>query len=678
MYSEDLELIEGSSFEKWLWIELIGFDNKKNDYGVKEFLNNIGFTPDAVSFLIMNPDFIHTHDGIKEEKIFPPDYCSYGGRPRSRERFRQEWTNYQLQGLIHELHKYRIEVYCSFFNFADILIDGNISKGEWSGNHPELFEMKRNGEKYPLINPLRRFEDMTYYEDFLIEKLVEVLNDYGFDGFHGADGYTSLRMPLAEVDYSDDMVDQFVEMMQIDLPSDIERICEGLPDKIEQRAAWIIKNKRVEWIRFYANRTEGLWRKIADTLHKEGIKVYFNTVWTKDPFEALYRYGVDYRRIAEAGVDGFIVETVEPVLALGGYDGESDSSHYSFMAMLMLIKAYISEAKLMFLNAVRDTCEQWDVIHHAPTLLEKEIYCISNLYNYSLSGKLEHCAEGPVVCLSDSIRYEEWKWLREKWKLGFSLKPQSIEGITLVWSNAAFENQLEDFVQTRRWSTHKIVHELMSRGVPIRAVTNINYVEKVKGAILVTNQHLLPEDELKRVLEYSNGPVIMIGEKSSVGLSPDFQFGDVYTPNELFCEGYRTGQILDFNIQKEAEESLPLDIKDIRDPDTWLKELYFRKVSENFLQNCVRIISDCTGAPKVVSQSDSIKVASFDIGDSNYRILIENDSFYYVTPKIDMGREIEYITVMTDFPLLTVKPEGSIFSVKVPGRGAVVLEMKAK
>jgi len=46
----------------WMWIELIGFDNRATDYGVGDFFRLAGFVPGAISLLMNDPDFIHHHD----------------------------------------------------------------------------------------------------------------------------------------------------------------------------------------------------------------------------------------------------------------------------------------------------------------------------------------------------------------------------------------------------------------------------------------------------------------------------------------------------------------------------------------------------------------------------------------------------------------------------------------
>lgn len=666
---------EKCNFERWLWIDLIGFDNQKNDFGVKEYLDKIGFVPEVMSLFICSPDFIHNHDGMKQDGDFPADFCSYGGHPYSEERERQVWTKYQLKRLIDELHDYKVKVYFSVFT----MFLGNKFHKEWVSEHSEILETRRNGEKNMAINPLKRFRDNKYYEDFFIKKLVEVMNDYGSDGYHGADGYNHLRLPLYEIDYSDDMIEQFIKTKAAKLPENIAEECDGNREQMEKRADWIWRNKRLEWIEFFVNRWEGFYQKVVSALHKEGKQVVVNSSWTRDPFEAIYRYGIDYRKIANTGIDSLIVETVAGPVAIGGQGAIHSHPLYNSLAMLLLIKSYIPDTKLYFLNCIHDMQEQWDVLRHAPTLLEREIYSLSNMYYYDSQGKFKLCVEGLLVTLASCIHNEEWKWLQDKWNLGFSIIiPQRIIGPTLVWSDKAFEKQIYDFIDTRRWTTHRIMYQLMAEGVPIQSSVNVKHLEKVSGTILIINSHLFPEEELKKIFTYKNGPIIVIGGKTKSLPEPDFQFEDVYSPNQLLCGIYGLKKKFKVKIEKDGEGQLPDDMMGLSEPFLFTQELYFREVSDNFLKSCKQIISASTNGVKVLSGEDSVKVLAMEQEEGKLRLLIGNDNYLYVSPEFDIGKDIDSIKVLTKFPGMPVIPQGSKFRVKISGKGMVILDIILK
>ena len=104
--------------ENWCWIELIGFDKDSPDYAVGEFLQRFGRPLEGVVLLFADIGFAVAHRGMECEFTFRPCDCAYGDKDRSEERLRQEWTNYDLRGLIRTLQKKGVKVYFSFFNFC--------------------------------------------------------------------------------------------------------------------------------------------------------------------------------------------------------------------------------------------------------------------------------------------------------------------------------------------------------------------------------------------------------------------------------------------------------------------------------------------------------------------------------------------------------------------------------
>jgi hypothetical protein len=163
-------------YAKWCWIELTGFDNQKSGFGVKEYIDNAGFVPGLVSLLLSSADFVNQHDTAVKDKTFPPDICSYGGRPPCGEgKTQQSWTKQELKKLIAELQKHGVKVYFAVF---DIFLDNTFHQ-EWVNQHREVLATLRNGDQMSSINPLARFKDGTYYEDFFAQKINEVIKDGG-------------------------------------------------------------------------------------------------------------------------------------------------------------------------------------------------------------------------------------------------------------------------------------------------------------------------------------------------------------------------------------------------------------------------------------------------------------------------------------------------------------------
>ncbi len=353
------QLPEG--FENYVWMELIGFDNKAEDFGVERVLQTMGYIPQAFLLLMTSVDFVNLHKGMMEEYPLDSYFCSYAGHPFNDERPRQAWTNVQLKGLIGVLRGREIKVYVSMFDYAS----PNTSLVQ---EHPELKTVGCMDGRLKVWNTIymtKRFADGTYYEDYFLKKGIELMRDYGFDGIHLADGVCRPRLPLQWTEYSDDMLGQ----AGIRIPENCDR------------SAYILQNYRREWLFFCTDRWMGYLKKVINGFHEAGFSVIVNSTWTRDPMESIYRYGVDYNLLATLPIHAIVVENGGPTLelldddAMAGYrQSYSDRKliHHYLRASLLMISACVQKRiPLRPLFPVRDTMEQYDVIHHLPTALQR-------------------------------------------------------------------------------------------------------------------------------------------------------------------------------------------------------------------------------------------------------------------------------------------------------------------
>ena len=56
-----ITVLKESYLNKWIWIELIGFDNQKPDFGVVDYINRCGFLPDGFALLLYWTGFVIDH-----------------------------------------------------------------------------------------------------------------------------------------------------------------------------------------------------------------------------------------------------------------------------------------------------------------------------------------------------------------------------------------------------------------------------------------------------------------------------------------------------------------------------------------------------------------------------------------------------------------------------------------
>ena len=469
------------------------------------------------------------------------------------------------------------------------------------------------------------------------------------------------------------MIDQFAATLGLQLPEVVTQRCVFDVPKLTARADWILKNKRAEWSEFYALRWARFWKTMVTALHGAGKKAVINSAWGRAPFESLYRYGIDYQRIAATGVDGIIVETVAAGLAMDPRLANQDR-HDDFLAMLMLLRAYAADTRLIFLHNVHDVVEQWDAIHHIPTVLEREIYSLANVFHTKADGTLRPSADGFLACLGDGLKRDEWRWLEERWKLAFSPMPKRTLGSTVVWSDAAFRMQMADFLKTRAWNTHRLIFHLMAEGAPVQSTIAVGSLEKARGALLVPNAHLFPRDELAAVMSYRGGPIVLVGRKINTLPQADLEFSDVYPPNELWC-GVYGAKPDSVTITKEGEEQPLADLSSLADPRSYWDHLTYRQVSTSFIKTCAQILQRISPAIAVDSGSDTVALMPVELEGGRIRLAIKNRTSSYARPQIDIGRAIESVEVRTSFPCVAIRPEGTKFRVRVPGRGITVVDV---
>ncbi|MBT3378726.1 MAG: hypothetical protein HN742_21440 [Lentisphaerae bacterium] len=668
------------SFEKWLWIDLIGFDVDREDCAVPAFLEKTQSAPAVISLLLQNAEFVHLHARVDSRRGFPSDICSYGGHPKNEERLRQVWTPAALHRLVRVLQSHGVKVVFSVFDFGQP--DG------WREHHPEIDYVCRDGQRSPRICPWKRLTDGTTYEAFFVGQLQKVMTDYGFDGFHGADGYSHPRFALHEADFSDDMIEQFTADTDTALPAGIDTTCDGTPDQTARRAEWIWTRQRKAWIEFHVQRTQRFWHSVAEMLHRHGKTLALNTAWTRDPFEAVYRFGTDYQALAEAGADVFIVEAAGAVQELGG-DLPFGTAHgrawtewdptrilCRFQTTIMLIKAAVPDTKLVFLNGVKDTNEIWNGLRHAPTNLESEITMHGNIFIRGGEGRVSRCTDGPVVCLADGIRPEEWTWLNRIWQRSFDWPVAHVRGATVLWSDSVVQKHHDQYITSRFCPPGRLLHELVARGAPLYTIQRVDDLQETAAPLVVLHPQLYAPGELREVFARAQGPLVLIGRPID-GLPPAAAtFVGSAAPDALWCGVYGVPEDL-ISLPVIPSEPAPGEAPDPGvEPPSWIYELPTPRLPPDFLSGCAGVVADVSDSPRVLENADSVRVWAADGCSGQTRLFIRNDAFYYRVASIDVGHQIETIEIRTEFPGTPIRPNDTQFHVKIPGKGVVIADLK--
>ncbi len=244
------------------------------------------------------------------------------------------------------------------------------------------------------MNVLKRFADGSYYEDFFAARLVETLVDYELAGVQLSDSFCPPPGTRAYGDFCTDMILQFIEHTGYPVPGDVQASLGDDSDAaLTVRKAWLFGTHREAWIRFNARRWERFYIKLAAKLHAAGKKLMVLGMYCTDPFETLYCIGLDLKRIAAAGVD-CLCPNLLPTSVYMQSDFRSYFSH-RYMTIAPLTAAYMPDTPLYSMLGVQDATEEWDVLHHAPTRFERDLY--SDALRRTLSELLDRDDGSPEL-----------------------------------------------------------------------------------------------------------------------------------------------------------------------------------------------------------------------------------------------------------------------------------------
>ncbi len=673
-----------------IWMQMLGFEMNDPDRGAKRYLDNLGFTPESICALLFHPDFINLHRGMEEEYTLFRDNCAYYGIPRNNERERQDWTNFKLRQLIAELKKNGVDFYAGIMG---ICCDDAFHK-EFLTEHPEIRFTERDGNSYHILC-LKRFKDGTYYEDFFVEKLVQTLSDYDCAGVHFADGFCPSNR-LYQADYTCDMVDQFLNHTKINLPDEVaSTMGDDSKEALAARAEYIWGNLRAEWVRFYEWRWESFFKKICDAVHKIGKKVWSLGILCTDPFETSYIWGLNVKKMMDAGVDCLTAN----ILPTGVHLNSPPSREYFFHRVHMdlpFLRSWVGDHQVISMLGIQDASEEWSCIQHRPIHIERDIFTMN-----AMRGKgdgTEAATEGLFFCLGDGIPTNDWNFLTKRIEIGTSLDVEKSWSPMIFWSDFAHEKMLDQYISTRRTTPHYQATRIFKQGTPFGGCLTLNQLGKRNEPMFVPNFDMLSDEEKAYFINAKEPWVATVPENYNLdGINVTFAFTDNFSDYPM--KAFLVNAVLTDEEKAEINKLNSVD-DGIRsegdDPECDIYSLHryllFRKLNSGFIDG-VGIMLKAAMFKNFTLKAD-VPMLAFKLKNGNDRLyLYSKEDNHYTHAVVTSETNLEFAKMVSSFPILpprfldskntgfvhdheAEKAEKKLFQLKLAPAGLAIVDIK--
>lgn len=418
-------------YDTVICVDLRCFNNEADDYGVKDYIELLGFIPGKICFLNFQPMFLMEFEQVDEREM-DPMCIGQNGTPCA-----QKWTLKQLHGLINEIKNNHIQVLIGVLaNTISPVWKNTNYHWEWN----EILQKTRDDKLLwgNSINILKRFKDGRYFEDVLIEKLMQVIEAFGFQGYVAGDGMLGLRGPretLCDTDFSKDMVDQFTDY------AGLERI---MISDYNLRADYIVEHLYDLWVKFWVWRWSVHVSKLSSRLIPKKLTFLAIDAWSRNPESLIVNFGINYRILYQLGLEGVFVQARETNKWRKHREGEyvrEQNSIYTFLSH----KAFEPGLKYYWAQATVNIPEFWNTIQDLPNVAERETY--GYLWTHCVCENEWHrVCEGICIIWGNDLTHENWKWLTERWSRAWSLSEDYLHplGFTLLWTDAGINSLMNN------------------------------------------------------------------------------------------------------------------------------------------------------------------------------------------------------------------------------------------
>ena len=363
-------------------------------------------------------------------------------------------------------------------------------------------------------------------------------------------------------------------------------------------------------------------------------------------------------------------------MELEGWNHTGTPKLDDYCSTLLRFKAFLPNSTMLLLHCVKDGLEQYNVLHHAPTFMETEVYAYANL----LYGT-QRVLDGVTVCLADGIRKSEWEMFDNLYRKAFNGDVASLPFPRVVWSDEAHRRELESYRYGQAFlNSHLLLAKLLANGAVLPCIVRIDDLPpKGAGPLIVLHPGFFSKEELATIQKASGDDVAYIGYggSSTAGGSGGCSSPSVVPSNKLF----RFSLTKD-DIEQETFQCNLLPCKWPDNPYTWLCDLPELPCSTDFLSSAANQLNKYFSDIRVTENPETVRLWGYQSTDGLLHLFMANMKQTYQWPSVVLKGTYEFKEMLSGgfvLPPILIHEEGMTrLGAKLPPMGTVSMLLGEK
>ena len=441
-----------------------------------------------------------------------------------------------------------------------------------------------------------------------------------------------------------------------------------------------MKNRWESWNSFLRKEWESFWMQAVQTVHGIGKLLLVNSPNSKSVFGALQYMNVDYRFLDKIGVDYLIAETTTTSARL---IWNTRPVLHEFCAVASELAVMMPHTKVLLMPAIRDVVESFDVLYHAPAMLERDMMLLGS-QRLLRNGKPEDLAAGLFACLGDCVEAQEWALFRRFGR--HALEFDAVRTGEMVWltDSVIFDRLQQEHHQYGTWSPSAQITVLKNaRSIDISAIGTLEELSSCRQPVIIPDFHLLTPVQQKTILA-SSLPMMLTGRNLRF-LLPE---GSEVLAWKPWKEYSWECAFLHWEKQKNGVTELPQkgelppfdDAKVFRIYREWYPHL---EIPISFWQTAADRLREKLGYLPLQNETEGMQLFRQYGVDGSERVMILSKEYAYMNPEYIFpdvpDQPLQVISTSQKTPLKIRDQrlsawDGVEIPVKVPPMGILVIE----